>query len=312
MRGITLFIFGGVAEMAEEPGSPKVEFIVAIAGPLVTVAIMVATYAMTFAGPFVGLPAPAAAVIFYIAIINTILLVFNMVPAFPLDGGRVLRAILWQVKGSLRWATKITSTIGSGFGLFLMIAGVWVFLIGAFLQGAIFFFIGMFLRNAASMSYQQLLMRRALEGEPVRRFMTSQPVSVRSNVTLSELVNDYVYQTYHKLYPVVDNGHVSGCVTTNDVKEVPRERWSEVTVAEVAHACSPQNTIDINADAMDALSRMSTNGLSRLIVVDESGQLVGVISLKDLLGFLSLKVELEEQHVPVRRLNPTPERRMDS
>lgn len=302
MRGITLFIFGGVAEMSQEPGSPRVEFIVAIAGPLVTLGIMALTFAAAFGGRALGLPEPATAVVLYLAIINTILLVFNMVPAFPLDGGRVLRAILWQYKGSLRWATGITSNLGSFFGLFLMILGVWVFLFvpGGFIQGAIYFFIGMFLRNAAAMSYQQLLMRRALEGEPVGRFMTSKVVAVQPDITLDELVNDYIYRTYHKLFPVVDNGSVSGCITTNDVKNVPRDRWGQVRVAEVARECSPANTIKIHADAMDALSRMSSSGLSRLMVVDDDGRLVGILSLKDLLGFLSLKVELEE-HKPIRQ-----------
>lgn len=294
MRGITLFIFGGVAEMIHEPNSPKVEFIVAIAGPLVTLAIIIVTGAFLLAGPALAMPAPVGAVVSYLAVINTILLVFNMVPAFPLDGGRVLRALLWHAKGNLRWATRITSTMGSAFGLLLVVLGVFVFLGGAVINGVIFFLIGLFLRNAASMSYQQLLMRRALEGEPVGRFMSKQPVSVRSNLTLDELVNDYVYQTYHKLYPVVDNGQVSGCVTTSDVKQVPRDDWTRVTVADVAKECSPHNTIDVNADAMEALSRMSSNGLSRLMVTDH-GELVGVLSLKDLLTFLSLKVELEER-----------------
>ncbi len=303
MRGITLFIFGGVAEMADEPQQPKHEFIVAIAGPLVTLVIVVLTFAITAVGPLIALPEPVSAVVFYLAVINFILLVFNMVPAFPLDGGRVLRALLWQLKGSLRWATRITSSIGAGFGLFLIVMGVFALITGNVWSAIWMVIIGLFLRSAANMSYQQLLVRRALEGEPVQRFMSVDPVSVRSDLTLQALVDDFVYETYHKLYPIVDNGHVTGCVTTQQVKQVPREQWDSVTVADIAQECTPENTISYDSDAMDALARMNRNGISRLMVLDGE-ELVGVLSLKDLLGFLSLKVELEQEHVPVRQVNP--------
>ena len=166
------------------------------------------------------------------------------------------------------------------FGLHDLIGGVWWFLLG------------MFLRNAAQMSYRQLLVRRALEGEPVRRFMQAQPCTVPPGISLQELVEEYVYRHHFKMFPVVSDGELLGCVTTRQVRQVPREKWGSTNVGDVAAPRSPRNTIGPDADAMHALSKMSQSGFSRLMVV-EDGRLVGVISLKDLLRFISLKVELE-------------------
>jgi predicted transcriptional regulator len=157
------------------------------------------------------------------------------------------------------------------------------------------FLIGMFLNGAAKMSYQQLLTRRALEGEPIRRFMNSNPVKVKPSLSLEQLVEDYVYKYHYKMFPVVeDSDKVVGCVTTKNLKDVPREAWGSKTVGEIAVPCSSENTIGSDADAMKALSMMNRNGASRLMVVD-GGNLVGVVALKDMLRFLSLKVELEEE-----------------
>lgn len=291
MRGITLFIFGGVAEMTEEPPSPKAEFWVAIAGPIASFAIAGAFFALGA----VALPTEAALVVGYLAVINVILAVFNLIPAFPLDGGRILRSILWQWKDSLRWATRVTSAIGAGFGWVLIGLGVLQLLVGgmqAFVGAMWLALIGLFLRGAAQMSYQQLLLRRVLEGEPVSRFMETEPVTVPRHISVAELVEDYVYRHHFKLYPVVDAGRLVGCVTTREVKELPREEWDSTSVGALAEQCSPDNSVAPDADAMEVLSRMSRNRASRLLVVD-AGHLVGIITLKDLLEFFSLKIELE-------------------
>ncbi|MEX2671120.1 MAG: site-2 protease family protein [Phycisphaeraceae bacterium] len=292
MRAITLFIFGGVAEMGSEPPTAKAEFLVAIAGPAVSLIL-----AVLFIGTsgLIPLPETVTLVVGYLGLINLLLLVFNLIPAFPLDGGRVLRAALWHYKGDLRWATRITSSIGSGFGLFLIIIGVFAFIQGLFVQGMWYFLIGLFLRAAANMSYQQLLMRRALEGEPVERFMHREPRTVPSDTTLQNLVDDYLYRYNHKMFPVQDNGNLRGCVTLNQIKEMPREEWSQHTVSEIAQQCGPDNTISPDADAMEALSKMSQTGASRLLVVDREGKLQGILALKDLMGFISMKVELEDE-----------------
>jgi CBS-domain-containing membrane protein len=152
----------------------------------------------------------------------------------------------------------------------------------------------MFLQGAAKASYQQLLTRRALEGEPVRRFMKTDAVTVPPSISLEQLVEDYIYKYHFKMIPVVeDHDRLLGCVTTKQIKEIPREEWSRRTVGDVASQCTSENTIEPEADAMKALSIMKQTGNSRLMVV-EGGRLVGIIALKDLLELLSLKVELEQ------------------
>lgn len=294
MRGITLFVFGGVAEMAEEPPSPRAEFMMAVAGPLASVAIGVVCYLVAWIfGAALG-PAPLVAVLAYLGGINLILAVFNLIPAFPLDGGRVLRSILWGARGDLRWATWITSRIGSWFGALLIVAGVVTLIFGQFITGLWWFLIGLFLRNAAQTSYQQVLVRRALEGEPVARIMQPHVQTVSPRTTLRQFVEDYIYRYHHKMFPVVEGDHVVGCVTTRELRDVPRDEWELHTVQEVAGPCSEQNTIDPSADAAVALAKMSRTGVSRLMVV-ENGHLRGIVSLKDMMRLIAMRMELDEE-----------------
>jgi Zn-dependent protease/CBS domain-containing protein len=294
MTGITLFIFGGVAEMEDEPPNAKSEFIMAVAGPLSSIVIAAIFYASYFVGSRWGWPGPVNGVIGYLSWINGILAAFNLLPAFPLDGGRVLRSILWGVKKDLRWATRITSWIGSAFGILLIIYGAFNFLRGNFIGGMWWFLIGIFLRSAAQMSYKQLLTRKALEGEHVSRFMKDDPVAVPPDISVDRLVEEYIYKYHFNFFPVVDlSDRLIGSITTNAVKKIPREEWPRKSVAEAATQYSEENTIKPQEDAVKALSRMNTNNVSRLMVVDR-GRLVGVIALKDMLKFLALKMELNE------------------
>ncbi|HEX5757716.1 MAG TPA: site-2 protease family protein [Thermoanaerobaculia bacterium] len=294
MRGITLFLFGGVAEMADEPPTPRVEFLVAIAGPVVSVALALAGAAAAMVARLAGAPAAVVALLAYLGLLNGVLVAFNLIPAFPLDGGRVLRSALWAWKGSLRQATRIAAGVGSAFGLALLAWGLWRVVRGDVFGGIWSSLIGLFLRHAARMSYQQVLLRRALEGEPVERFMHPDPVTVPRQISVQELVDDYVYRHHHKFYPVVDEGgRLTGCVTTRRIKELPREEWERQTVGAIADRCDARNTVPAGADAMRALSRMSRTGTSRLLVVD-GDRLLGVLSLKDLLKFFAVKMELEE------------------
>lgn len=292
MRGITLFIFGGVAEMTDEPPSPKAEFFVAIAGPIASIAIAIACWLIAGVGAAGGWPLALTGVLSYLALINAVLVAFNLIPAFPLDGGRVLRSALWQWQGSLSSATRVTSQIGSVFGIVLIALGVLSVVTGNFVSGMWWFLIGLFLRNAAQMSYQQVLVRRVLEGEPVRRFMETDPVTVSRAASVRQLVEDYVYRYHFKMFPVVDNGRLLGCVTTRQIKSLPPSEWDRQSVSALMETCSADNTVGPESDALKALSIMNRTRSSRLMVV-EGGRLVGIIALKDMLKFLSLKIELE-------------------
>ena len=293
MKGITLFIFGGVAEMGEEPGAPKTEFLMAIAGPITSIFIGVVAYAVYQAGRSVW-STPVAGVIYYLAWINCLLAAFNLIPAFPLDGGRVLRSALWYWKGNLRRATRIASGIGSGFGILLILLAVWQLFSGNFISAMWYFLLGLFLRNAAESSYRQLVIRQALGGEPVRRFMTTDPVTVPPDLSIEDLVEDYIYQKHFKMFPVVTGASqkLAGCVTTNAVKQVPRDEWDRHTVRDVLQPCTVDNTVTPDTDAVAALAQISRSGFSRLMVVDRD-HLVGVVSLKDLMRFLATKLDLE-------------------
>jgi Zn-dependent protease len=292
IKGITLFIFGGVAQMEEEPSGPKAEFFMAIAGPIASLILAAVFYGFAALAMSLEWSQAVWGTIRYLFQINLILAVFNLIPAFPLDGGRMLRAGLWARKGDLRRATRQATRIGNGFGLGLIFLGVVNVLVGNFIGGMWWFLIGLFLRNAANLSYQQVVVRRILEGVPVRRIMTKNPVSVPPSLSVSELVDDYFYKHYHKLFPVIEGEKLTGCISVKDVKGKPQERWSEFTVGDIMRSCSAENTVPSDTDAMDVLSLMNRTGNSRLLVT-ENGRLAGIIALKDMLGFLSIKIDLE-------------------
>ena len=293
MRGITLFIFGGVAEMEDEPQNAKTELLMAVAGPLSSVVLGCIFLLVYWGVSAAAWSEPVGGVLLYLGWLNIVLAVFNMLPAFPLDGGRVLRSILWFAKGNLRWATRIAAGIGSGFGVLLIVLGLLSFITGGFITGVWYFLIGMFIRGAANMSYRQVLVRNALGGETVARFMQQNPVTVPPSVSIRELVDDYFYKYHYKMFPVADDGTLTGCITTSEVKNIPREQWDTLRVQDVLVPCSTETTISPDTDAMKALSVMNRTGRSRLMVV-EGDHLIGVITLKDMLKFLNLKIDLEE------------------
>jgi Zn-dependent protease/CBS domain-containing protein len=291
-RGITLFLFGGVAELNGEPPSAKSEFIMAAAGPLVSLVLGVAFWVLAELGQQSGWPAQVWLVLDYLGLINLTVLVFNLVPAFPLDGGRILRSVLWGWTGNLRKATRWAAALGRGFGWLLIALGVMSFFAGDWVSGVWLGLIGMFLANAAQASYQQVVIRQALQGEPVARFMNTQPIVVPPTTDLRSWVEDYVYRHNRKAFPVASDGHLEGIVTTQALARFPREEWDRHTVAEAMQSELNGLRVAPQTDALDALERMQRSGSSRLLVMD-GDRLVGIISLKDLLRFLNLKLELE-------------------
>jgi Zn-dependent protease/CBS domain-containing protein len=292
IRGITLFMFGGVAELGGQPSSAGKEFLMAIAGPVVSAVLALLFWGLSAAGGQADW-APSAVVFFgQLAFINVAVLMFNLVPAFPLDGGRVLRSALWGAMGSLRKATYWASLLGQGFAWLLIGLGVLSMIQGFFINGMWLGLIGLFLSSAARASYQQVLIRQALEGEPVRRFMNTEPVVVPPSLDLRQWVEDYVYRYHHKTFPVAANGHLEGVISTRDLDRFPRQEWEHHSVAEVMRPDVEAVSLRPSADALQALTQMQRTDASRLLVTD-NGRLVGILSMKDLLRFLQLKLELE-------------------
>lgn len=300
MHGITLFMFGGMAQMEDEARTPKAEFFMAAAGPLASFALAAVFLALFGALELAGAPRTVNGVVAYLSWINVILAIFNLLPAFPLDGGRILRSALWAWKKDLRWATRFASRLGSGFGIALIALGVLGLLGGNFVGGLWWVLIGMFLRGISRASYTQLVMKQTLEGESVRRFMKNNPVTVPPDLSVRDLVEDYIYKHHFKLFPVTEGGDLKGCVTTADIKALDRDAWMERRVGDIMKPCSKNNTIAPDADASEALQTLRKSDSQRLMVV-EDGRLAGIIEMREVLKFLSLKMDLEgeEEHAGI-------------
>lgn len=292
IKGITLFIFGGVAEMTEEPTSARGELLMAIAGPLTSISVAGVLFLLAWAIGFAaGAANPAVLVIGYLAFINAILALFNMVPAFPLDGGRVLRAALWGWKKDIVWATRIAAGAGNLFGMLLIALSLFSLFVGNVVMAVWWFLIGLFVRGAATSALDQQMAKSALSGQPVRRFMRRDVISVSPELTIDRLVEDYFYAYYFKTLPVVRNDRLVGIVTVGNAREIGRAEWPSVTVAAVMEPAEADNVISPDADSSKALAQMQRTGKSRLLV-ESGGRLTGVLSLRDLLNYLSVRFDL--------------------
>ncbi len=212
IRGITLFIFGGVAEMTEEPGRPRDELLMAAAGPAASLLLAICMFVLFNLVAAENGPDAVAGVLWYLGLINGVLAVFNLVPAFPLDGGRILRAALWWWRGDLEWATRIAAGAGSLFGIVLIVLGLIGVLQGDFIGGMWRFLIGMFLRGAATASYGETLARRVLGSVTVAQVMNPEPITVASGTSVQDFIEGSVYRHQHRGFPVVDDGTVVGSV----------------------------------------------------------------------------------------------------
>jgi Zn-dependent protease len=293
IKGITLFIFGGVAEMEKEPPSPKSEFLMAVAGPLASFLLAFIFSSIEALAQSNIWSTPVIGVLDTLAYINLVVAIFNLVPAFPLDGGRMLRAVLWHWKKDLRDATRISSRLGRGFGLGLMVLGIFAFVQGNFIGGMWWFLIGVFLRGAASASYQQLLMHEILHDQPIRRFMKRDPVTVPPSITIQEWLEDYVYRHHFKMFPVVEGSELLGCINIRSIRQIPRDEWQIRKVRGFMEPCSMANTVSPDTETTKLLSTMVRPGKEARYMVVEDGRLVGMISLKDLLDLIALKLEIE-------------------
>ncbi len=292
IKGITLFIFGGVAEMQDEPSTPKSEFLMAIAGPIASFTLSILFSGLAQAAETMKFSVPVVALLGYLSTINLLVAIFNLIPAFPTDGGRVLRSFLWWIKGDIHWGTQIASRISLLFAVVIIFMGFMHMIGDNPIGGLWWILIGSFLFFAANASYQRLVIKESFEGKTVRHFMNPAPVGVPFDITLQEFVERYLYRYHYKMFPVVKEGKIFGLITVQMLKLHTHEEWKHLLVGEVMEAQNPSNSIDADTSIDDALNRMNESGTTRLLVM-EHHKIVGIITLKDLLEYIALKMELE-------------------
>ena len=282
---ITLFIFGGMAQIKREAPTPKAEFLIAIAGPIVSALIALGFWAIA---NFPGSGSPLVVLSEHLGVINLTLALFNLVPGYPLDGGRVLRAGLWAWSKNYHRATQHAARAGQVFAGLLMIGGFWVVAKGGTASGLWFVLIGGFLYTAAMNSYRQVGFQESLAGLRVADVMTPEVVTLQAGDTLEDAVNQYFLRFGFESFPVLDeDGRLVGLLAFNDLKAIPRERWNSVTVAETMTPRRPQIESQSDESIAAALGRMTQEDQDRLVVTDGE-KVVGLLSRSCIARFLEL------------------------
>jgi Zn-dependent protease len=289
VRSITLFIFGGVAQITEEPDRAIKELFMAIVGPLSSLAIAMAFGILWLAVR--GFSEPVGALARYLAMINASLAFFNLIPGFPLDGGRVLRALIWGLSGNLRMATLVASWFGQGIALLFMLWGVWQVFTGAFINGLWIAFIGWFLRNASVSGYRQVVVRDMLRDIRAGDLMTRDFETVSPDITIQQIVDDYVLRRRDHAYPVADGDRLRGIICLHDVKAVPRQQWTSKLVGEVMTPWERLATVSVEDDGNTVLTFMNTHNVGQLPVV-EGDRVIGMLRRGDVIRFMQLRGEL--------------------
>jgi Zn-dependent protease/CBS domain-containing protein len=283
VRGITLHLLGGVSQLDDEPPDPRTEFLMAAAGPLASLAI---AFVLSLARLAVHAPW-GDAILTYLMYVNVAIGVFNLIPGFPLDGGRLLRAVVWRSTGDFARATAAASRVGRGVAIGLVVIGTWQAFTGSFLSGLWLVLIGLFLRQAASLGHSQATLASALGELPVTDVMTREVVTVPWNATVADLVQQF-WAHHVTSFPVVAGGVVRGIATVHDLDRVAVDAWERTSIQNVMRPLTGSMTIPSTATALEALQRASTNGIGRLAVLDGT-RLVGYLSLKDLGHVLALR-----------------------
>ncbi|MCS7115899.1 MAG: CBS domain-containing protein [Nitrososphaerota archaeon] len=290
VRRIVLFIFGGVAEIEEEPKEARVEFKMALAGPLTSFAIGLILWILHYPLSVFGVVAIAS--LRYGAYINLLLGAFNLLPAFPLDGGRILRAMIWYRKKDLLQATKIATKFGVFFSYIFIFSGFLFIIGGSFIGGLWFILIGWFLRNGAEASYRQTIVSEALADVLIKDIMTRDVHTVDPDLPIKDIIETHFMKYKHGGFPVVKDSKLIGLITLEDIKKVPREKWQETRVSDVMTHCEKLKCASPNETAADALIKMSKFNIGRL-PVQEDGRLVGIITRSDIMYAIRIKTELE-------------------
>jgi Zn-dependent protease/CBS domain-containing protein len=289
IASITLFIFGGVTQMNKEPPSPKIELNMALAGPFSSYALGLIFFMLYKSlGDYPGMKAIA----YYLFQLNIILATFNLIPGFPMDGGRVLRAILWEKTGDFLSATKKASKAGQGIALFFIFVGL-ASLFTGYLGSIWFLLIGWFLYTAAQSSYQQATTKDILEGVTVRDVMVRNVIIINSTFSLAETINNYFLRFGYGGFPVVDDGILRGIISLKEVKAIPKDRWAGTSVRDVMQGFDRSLSVSENDDISKVLERMIREDRGRFLVIEDS-RLIGLITRSGIARYLQIKGDLRK------------------
>jgi len=291
VKGITLFLFGGVSQTSEEPKSAREEFWMAIVGPVTSVGLGLVFYMVGGIGVILEWPAPLIAISGYLSLINFLLGAFNLIPGFPLDGGRVLRSAIWAATGDLTRSTRYASYSGQFFGYFLMASGFGEILTGGLIGGLWLIFIGWFLAGAARSGYQQVLVRQALSGVRVEQVMTTDVPVIPAETSVRNFVDDHLLRHEYSCYPVTSNDHVIGVVGTEEVRSVPSSDWEITSVGQITHRIDAAYEVSADDDAWNALSKLADENVCRLLVMEED-HLKGTVGRDAVFRLVQTKMQL--------------------
>ncbi len=289
VRRITLFVFGGMAHLSREPTDPRMEVRIAAVGPLASLVLGAGFWAVS---AWAALPPLWRAVFAYLAVINGALAVFNLLPGFPLDGGRLLRAVLWWRSGDLRAATSRAANWGAGIGFGVMALGIIEIFAGALVGGFWLVFIGMFLRAAARASYRQLLVEQALGHTTVRDFMIPDPVAIPADATVRDAVEQHFLRYGFAGFPVKAGDRIAGILSLRQVTTCPPEERDRVRVQDVMQPAAEAVEIPARASASEALRRMAENDTGRLLVIEDT-RVIGLVTRAGIARYLHVRSALE-------------------
>jgi hypothetical protein len=291
VRSITLFLFGGVAQIGAEPPSAVAEFLIAIAGPLVSLTLAAVFYAVE---PLVAGMEPLLGLVKYLAYINLALVLFNLIPGYPLDGGRVFRAIVWAITKNMRRATLIAANVGRFFAMVFIFVGVWQMFSGNFGGGLWIAVIGWFLDNAASAQVHQVMFQGLLVGHRVSQAMNTQCASVLGSLTLQDLVDKHILTSGQRCFLVNRSDDTVGLMTLHRIKEVPRSEWVTTSAAQVMLPWEELKRVDPDAELWAALQEMDRDGVNQMPVTRDH-KVIGMLSREDVITFLRTLQELGAQ-----------------
>lgn len=306
VKSITLFLFGGVAGIEQEPQSPRTEFLMAIVGPITSIVLGAVFIFLAGASPgslgdFISDPLvslselnPLSTLLLWLGPINILLGIFNLIPGFPLDGGRVLRSIIWNITGDLKKATRYASWAGQGVGFLFMIIGVAMILgievpfFGSGVLGGLWLaFIGWFLNSAASQSYQKVILEHLLGNVPVSRLMNNDVPTVSPHETVDELVHKHIMGTDKYAFPVMEDGNLEGIVSLEDVRKIPNDIWRQRKINQIMVPIDELDVTHPREKVSDAMNKLMKRDVGQLPVV-EDGRLIGMLRRRDILVWLQL------------------------